>query len=234
MANLCRLHVKRAALTVTPVQRHHGAGLGQLVRRPTPVIRYLVDGLLPGRLERATGTRSRRWSAPPTAGGGLLLGLALYCSYGIAPLGLLVVAVVVSARRLRPLLVGALGFWWWTGLAATRVRYAEGIATIRPYDYFVLANLAAFAVALGPATVAGLASLHRRSRLRWPVGAALLAVAGADLSGLSKGEVERIWLPIGAACAYGDLEGHVWFELKFVRVDQSRPAAQVCATNPGQ
>ena len=132
------------------------------------------------------------------------------------------------------LLVGALGFWWWTGLAATRVRYAEGIATIRPYDYFVLANLAAFAVALGPATVAGLASLHRRSRLRWPVGAALLAVAGADLSGLSKGEVERIWLPIGAACAYGDLEGHVWFELKFVRVDQSRPAAQVGATNPGQ
>ena len=31
--------------------------------------------------------------------------------------------------------------------------------------------------------------------LRWLVGAAVVAVAIADLSGLSKGEVERIWLP---------------------------------------
>jgi hypothetical protein len=155
----------------------------------------------------AARTASRRRGDAAALGGGLLLGLALYCSYGIAPLGLLAVAVVVSARRLRPLLVGAVGvasvaagfgafgFWWWTGLVATRVRYAEGIATVRPYSYFVLANLAAFAVAVGPATIAGLASLRRRSRLWWPVAAVLLAVAGADLSGLSKGEVERIWLP---------------------------------------
>ena len=34
-----------------------------------------------------------------------------------------------------------------------------------------------------------------RSRLWWPVGGALLAVVTADVSGLSKGEVERIWLP---------------------------------------
>jgi hypothetical protein len=155
----------------------------------------------------AARTASRRRADAAALGGGLLLGLALYCSYGIAPLGLLALAVVISPRRPRPLLLGAVGvalvaagfagfgFWWSTGLTATRVRYAEGIATIRPYGYFLLANLAALAVALGPAAIAGLAALRGRSRLWWPVGAALLAVAGADLSGLSKGEVERIWLP---------------------------------------
>jgi hypothetical protein len=139
--------------------------------------------------------------------GGLLLGAALYCSYGIAPLGAVPVAVVLGQRRVRPLLLGAVGvgcvaalfaafgFWWWTGLTATRVRYAEGIAALRPYGYFLVADLAAFAIAVGPAAVAGLVSLPRRSGLWWPVGGALVAAVASDLSGLSKGEVERIWLP---------------------------------------
>ena len=140
-------------------------------------------------------------------GGGLLLGLALYCSYGVAPLGGVAVAVVVCAKRVRPLIVGAIGvgvvaaafassgFWWFTGLDATRIRYAEGLARLRPYDYFLLADLAALAIAVGPAAIAALATLTSRSRLWWPVGGALLAVVTADVSGLSKGEVERIWLP---------------------------------------
>jgi hypothetical protein len=62
----------------------------------------------------------------------------------------------------------------------------------------VWANLAAVAFAAGPAVVAGLG----RFRLRLlPAAAALLPVAAvaaivlADVSGMSKGEVERIWLP---------------------------------------
>jgi 4-amino-4-deoxy-L-arabinose transferase-like glycosyltransferase len=169
----------------------------------------------------ATSTGASRFRGDLTAlAGGLLLGAGLYCSYGIAPLGAVVVAVVLSQRRVRPLLLGSIGvaavalafaaygFWWWTGLTATRIRYAESIANVRPYGYFLIADLAAFAIAVGPATIAGIASLPRNSRLWWTVGGALLAATSSDLSGLSKGEVERIWLPFAiwllpAAAALG-------------------------------
>jgi hypothetical protein len=155
--------------------------------------------------------------------GGALLGVALYCSYGIAPLGAVAVAVVVCARRFRPLLTGAVGvliiaavftsygFSWWTGLSATRIRYADGLAALRPYTYFLLADLAAFAIAVGPAAIAGLASLPHSSRLWWPIGGALIAAAGSDLSGLSKGEVERIWLPFA-----------IWILLAAAALDTTR------------
>jgi hypothetical protein len=60
-------------------------------------------------------------------------------------------------------------------------------------------NLGAFALVVGPAAAAGLAILVS-DRRRWPtlalvVGAALLGVVAADLSGMSKAETERIWLP---------------------------------------
>jgi hypothetical protein len=68
----------------------------------------------------------------------------------------------------------------------------------------VWADLAAVVVPLGPAVVAavrrGLAS-PRRALLADPVLvlglAALAAILFADLSGLSKAETERIWLPFG-------------------------------------
>ena len=47
---------------------------------------------------------------------------------------------------------------------------------------------------LGPAVIAGLTVRPARAG-RLLVVSALAAVAVADLSGLSKGEVERIWLP---------------------------------------
>ena len=55
-------------------------------------------------------------------------------------------------------------------------------------------NAAALAIACGPAVVVGLVAL-RDHRLWRVVGGALAAVALAALIGLSKGEVERIWLP---------------------------------------
>ena len=107
------------------------------------------------------------------------------------------------------------GFGWFQGFQAARGLYRAGAAAERPYSYFVVANLVVFAVMLGPAVIAALALRWHpeagagRSAvttgsaspnlfgppLRWLVAASLVAVAVADLSGLSKGEVERIWLP---------------------------------------
>lgn len=153
----------------------------------------------------ATGSRDRR-SDLLALGGGVVLGIALFLSYGMVLIGLVAAAVAVARRRLRPLLItgvgvglvslifAAGGFWWPEGLRATHLRYLAGISRRRPYEYFLLGNLAALAIALGP--VAALALVRLRDRRVWFLaGGALVAVALADLSGLSKGEVERIWLP---------------------------------------
>jgi hypothetical protein len=145
--------------------------------------------------------------------GGLVLGAVLMLSYGMALLSALVLAVVVALRGRRdawPLLVAgatgavvvvagfaAAGFWWFEGLGLTadRVRIGEGWSD-RPTGYFLFANPAALVVAVGPAVVAALALLRRPpARLVVPAVAALVAVGLALASNLSKGEVERIWLP---------------------------------------
>jgi len=137
---------------------------------------------------------------------GLLLGAALLCSYGAAPLGLLVLAVAAHRRQVRPLLIAtvgvaamlggaaALGFWWLDGLDATRSLYLSGVASRRPYLEFLVISLAAFAVATGPAPWIGMARLRARADWLLP-GAAAAALTVAALTGLSKGETERIWLP---------------------------------------
>lgn len=136
---------------------------------------------------------------------GLVLGAGLMLSYGIAPLGAIVLVLAIVRRAWRPLLAVAagvasvagmfavFGFWWPDGLAATSDLYHGGIAARRPYEAFLLISLAAFALALGPAAVAGAARLRDR-RVWLLVGAALASLAAADISGLSRGETERIWL----------------------------------------
>ena len=153
----------------------------------------------------ATGPSGLR-SDIQALGGGLLLGGALFLTYGVVPLAAVPIAVAVSRRRLRPLAVAAAGvaivaaafafagFWWLDGLRATAERYAAGAARHRPYARSLVTNLGAFAVALGPAAVVALARLRDR-RVWLLAGGAIGAVVVADLSGLSKGEVERIWLP---------------------------------------
>ena len=75
------------------------------------------------------------------------------------------------------------------------MEYERGAGGYRPYWYFAtLGNPGAFLLALGPAVAVALARL-RDARLWWLAGAALVGVVIADVSGLSKGEVERIWLP---------------------------------------
>ena len=153
----------------------------------------------------ATGRRDRRGARYALAGG-VLFGVTAFLSYGLVLLALIPVAVSCRRRRCAPLVIagaGAVavfagfafaGFWWFDGLAATRARYFAGVASRRPYLEFLLVNVACFAIALGPALAVALGRLRDR-RVWLLVGAALVAVAVAGLSGMSKGEVERIWLP---------------------------------------
>jgi methylthioxylose transferase len=138
--------------------------------------------------------------------GGLLFGLSLFFSYGVLPLFLIPLVVALVRGRSRVLLwsgagttfvvvaFAIAGFWWPDGLAGALAHYGEGISRFRPDNYFLIANLAALGVAVGPATVAGLAATRDR-RVWLLVGATIAALLVADLSGFSKGEVERIWLP---------------------------------------
>jgi hypothetical protein len=153
----------------------------------------------------ATGRRGLR-SDVYALTGGLLFGATAFLSYGLVLLVAVPAAVAWRRRRLRPLLlaaVGALpvfvvflaaGFSWISGLLATRDRYFAGVGSRRPYLEFLVGNTAAFVIALGPATAVAIARLRDR-RLWLLVGGGLLAVGIAMMSGMSKGEVERIWLP---------------------------------------
>jgi hypothetical protein len=166
---------------------------------------------------------------------GLLFGLTAYLSYGLTLFAVIAAGVLLlGARRLRPLpyvLAGFVvvpavftfaGFNWWEAYHLLVTRYYQGAGGIRPYGYWVWANLACTALVVGPATVAGLRrsggtpirqgvrTCLRRStaepRLALLALAALLALLAADLSGMSKAETERIWLPFAMwlipACAF--------------------------------
>ena len=172
----------------------------------------------------ASGRIDRQGDVAAVAGG-VLMGMCAYFSYGLVLVGLVPLAVAVHRRRYRALGLAALGaafvvvgwtaagFWWIDGFLATHARYLAGVSSRRPILVFLVANLSALAIATGPAVAAGLARLRDHSM--WLiVGAALVVVAIADVSGMSKGEVERIWLPFtpwlllaGAALTSPDRSG---------------------------
>jgi len=89
-----------------------------------------------------------------------------------------VARVVTAAVAAATVILGgfaALGFSWIDGLRATMHEYAI-LDLDRPYSAFLLINLAAWALALGPATFCGLAELRDR-RLWALVGGAIASVA---------------------------------------------------------
>jgi hypothetical protein len=149
-----------------------------------------------------TGARSARSALV----GGLLFGTVAFLSYGLVLLAVIPLVVAARRRRWRPIVLAALGaalvaatfaaagFWWLDGLVATHARYYAGVASRRPYWPFFLADAACLAIVLGPALAVALVRLRDR-RSWWIVGGALGAVVLAAVSGMSKGEVERIWLP---------------------------------------
>ena len=141
-----------------------------------------------------------------SAGGGALLGCSLLLSYGLLTFGLVPLVVLAVRRDWRNALIAAaacssvvlapalLGFRWWDGLTQTLLRYRDGAGGYRPYRYFIVADLAVAAIAVGPAAIAAFSSLRRHDRASWLVAAAIGGLLVADLTGESKGEVERIWL----------------------------------------
>ena len=153
----------------------------------------------------ATGRQGRRSDVYALAGG-LLFGAAAFLSYGLVLLAVVPAAVAWQRRRLRLLALAAIGaapvflaflargFWWVGGLVATREQYFAGVGSRRPYLDFLVANAACLAIVLGPAVTVALARVRDR-RLWLLVGGALLVLGAAMISGMSKGEVERIWLP---------------------------------------
>nr|CTQ94879.1 putative membrane protein [Kibdelosporangium sp. MJ126-NF4] len=135
--------------------------------------------------------------------GGVLLGFGAFLSYGLALIAVLALVVCIAVRSWRTLGLAVLaacvvvavfawaGFWWFDGYHLVVERYYQGIANDRPYWYWVWANLACLTLVIGPAVAAGLPRAWR-----FPlVAAAIVVVLLADVSGLSKSEVERIWLP---------------------------------------
>ncbi|TSI19537.1 hypothetical protein [Brevibacterium aurantiacum] len=109
------------------------------------------------------------------------------------------------------------GFFWWEAYPALSQRYWDGFASSRPPTYWMWANLAALICATGPGIGAGIVETARGSRramfsqhsneaahsseadrrLRVVVllaSSAVLMVVAADLSNMSRAEVERIWL----------------------------------------
>ncbi|SFA45503.1 hypothetical protein SAMN05444374_103279 [Rhodococcoides kroppenstedtii] len=179
----------------------------------------------------ATGRRPRHDAAAAAAG--VLLGFSVYLNYGLTLMALPALAVLIASRRVRPLIpaVGgalvvaavftAAGFWWFDGYVAVQERYWQGIASARPFQYWSWANIAALVCAVGLAVPAALSRVVSLPRLRRAepvtllVAAALLAVAFADLSRLSKAETERIWLPFQvwltvAAVSIGDRSVRFW------------------------
>ncbi len=162
---------------------------------------------------RRVGTARLGWSLLA----GVLLGYTVMLSYGLPLLGLLAVAVLVVARSWVPLVPAALaalavvgafavfGFSYLDALPAIHTRYWEGIGGRRPWEYWMWGNLAALSFSAGPLAGAGVAHLLTRARTAasdgaarvvvWLSGAGVAMVLLADVSQMSKAEVERIWLP---------------------------------------
>ena len=184
-----------------------------------------------------SATRKVRLPVLTALTAGLVLGWAVFLNYGLPLVGLLVLAVLVAAGQRQamlaavvPAVIGALtvvavfawsGFWWFDGYALVKQRYWQGIANDRPFQYWSWANLASVTCAIGLGSVAGigrvfdLRAIRRRSGTHLLVAAALVAIIAADLSMLSKAEVERIWLPLTvwltAAPALLPCSSHRWW-----------------------
>jgi hypothetical protein len=131
----------------------------------------------------------------------------------------LIPAAVVAAVVVAVFAVA--GFWWFDGYFLVQERYWQGIGSDRPFQYWSWANFASVVCAIGLGSIAGIgrafdiAAVRRSPGLPLLVFGGLLAIVAADLSMLSKAEVERIWLPftvwLTAAPALLPEKSHRWW-----------------------
>ena len=168
--------------------RARGAGRGPPGWSPSPPCSLARSGW-PSRRTACSPAWPRpgsRWSARARArapavlslAGGLLLGAAVYLSYGLVLFGIVVrgrddhhrragagwrpllgpwlVAGARCARWSSPSHLGRSGSTGSPGWRQLRVRYYQGIASERPFSYFVCANLAAWLVSCSPLLAVGL------------------------------------------------------------------------------
>ena len=164
----------------------------------------------------AVGLRRGSWWL--LAISGLLAGALPYLSYGLLPyaavllavgwLGvreygcpggsggrrLLAVGAGVAGLLVVPVLMTAAGFSWFDGAQATHRAWSLGKGDDRPYLYSMVADVAILAVLVGPATA--VAATRRAPRVPLVLaGSAALGLAVLAVSGITRLEVERIWLP---------------------------------------
>jgi hypothetical protein len=148
-----------------------------------------------------------------------------YLSYGLLSILAIPLAVLILTRPKRSVTIaialGCLvipsaftfgGFRWWDGMIATHAAWAAGAGAQRPYAYFLIGDLAVLALIIGPMAAQALPYVLRQAiprhrppagRLGLLIGAALIGVLALDISGVTRGEVERIWLPYAAWMSAG-------------------------------
>ncbi|WP_407341865.1 hypothetical protein [Pengzhenrongella phosphoraccumulans] len=158
-----------------------------------------------------------RRSMPWSLLAGALLGYCALMSYGLPLLGVLALTVLLVSRSWFALpfalttaiavvlVFAALGFVWWEAFPVLQDRYWSGLASRRPASYWLWGNIAALLFSAGPLLAAALASAGKEmvAAIRRPsrhvlgalAAAGVIMVAVADLTLMSKAEVERIWLP---------------------------------------
>ncbi len=160
----------------------------------------------------------RRGSWPLLVVAGLLAGSLPYLSYGLLPYGAVLAAVgwlgvrrhglpggggrslvgpvvaLLAGLAVVPAAFTAAGFWWFDGVQATHRAWQLGKGDDRPYLYSLVADLAILGVLVGPATAAALT--RRPGRVPTVLaGSAAVALLLLAVSGVTRLEVERIWLP---------------------------------------
>ncbi|WP_067697734.1 hypothetical protein [Nocardia jejuensis] len=155
--------------------------------------------------------RDRHWALWGLAAG-LAFGYGLYLSYGLVLMAVPAAAVLLARtfRPIAPAAVGVLlvvaaftaaGFWWPDGYQLVVERYYQGIASERPFSYWVWGNLAATICVVGLASAAALHRVVGGLRIREPL-RALRTVPGEGHSpGITPGTVRSNASP---ATEHGD------------------------------
>jgi hypothetical protein len=146
--------------------------------------------------------RSPWWAV----GSGLVLGVAALFSYAVGLLAAMPLIVCFVRRRATTIaLIGSgalvpvalariLGFVWPDGLTAAQADWSLRVGPHRSWLLWAVLDLVVLVVACGPHVVTATHRIRRTPGWPFVVGAGI-GVVFAVGSGLSRGEVERSWLP---------------------------------------